>query len=85
MLWAHIVDKLLLTPFANRGQGEDKEDIQRVSDAENGRMGSDEALPERSDRERDEPASGGSGARSPHSTLVNSLFLRHCLFSVSIS
>ena len=41
------------TLFANRGQGANKEETKRVSDAENDKMGSGEALPERSDRERD--------------------------------
>ena len=42
-----------------------KEETQRVSDAENGKMGSDEALPERSDRERDEPTYRDVGRRAP--------------------
>ena len=34
-------------------------------------MGNNEALPERSDRERDEPACRGVGAQSPHSILIS--------------
>ena len=53
------------TLFANRGQGTNKEETKRVSDAENGKMYNDEALPERSDRECDEPACRDAGAQSP--------------------
>ena len=60
----------MLTPFANRGRGEDKEETQRVSDAVNNKMESDEALPERSDRERNEPVSGVRGRSRPTCPLV---------------
>ena len=70
MFRAHIVTKPMPTLFANRGRGEDKEETQRVSDAVNDKMESDEALPERSDRERNEPVSGVWGRRAPTVPLV---------------
>ena len=68
----------------------DKEKTRKVFDAENGKIGSGEALPERSDRERDVPVHGCGGEEPPQKQPVffprlnsNQRFFRNEKFSIS--
>ena len=62
---ARVVRKIYDNFVRQPGSRGAKEKTRKVFDAENGKIGSGEALPERSDRERDEMAYGVWGRQPP--------------------
>ena len=59
---AHVVSKSAKPCSPDGVEGWNKEETRRVSDAANDKLGSNEALPERSDRECDETEVSGATA-----------------------